>query len=809
MIQFTLTSAGATALSSATAGVNPVVIDSIILYNNTTTIKTITDFVGCVVSDDSGIGDYVVIDFEDITQTGYTITQIRLKSGAIEIAISENISVVKQTNKKLKIRITAQFENASKCSFSNTGINLPYATQFRDGVIRLAKSEGESQKDKTVYSAQDVESIINSSIIGTNLYVPWDLESDLPVEGSASIKSLNIVDDYDNVTYTAVIQLNGKTGDVPNISVGGYITGTAVSSSPTISNGAITSSSKVVNESYISSLYANEISTINNTKLVTSYAVSQYISSIENNYVHITGAESISGVKTFTDGISSASYSGNGIYSTYASNTWNISGTETKIPTVGSVADAIDASIATVTTAYQNADNNLQEQIDGINAGQNLSDIVNTKTLLASHSLDGLKARGDIIPNTDPQATYPVGDKIQVLHDTTASDGTYDDSTEEKISAGIATVYELVKGTIDTTTYPKDVVSGASGGTGYYWHYIGEYGVDAYSKSESDNKYVAKASLDQSILTTSSTTNAPSTKAVFDYVDGAITTAGGNYVKLSSATTQTIASPLIVKQASASTNTLSIPDGQHITTNNTLIITADSTNDVSTEYDVTQVSFVVKLDSSPAMSLTKTNNIADVSGDLVASYRDSSITSGSLSDGRLVTVDFLTHFTSDMSAYAKLASNNTFTGTTNTFSGVSATLYSGSGVQSTYSSGNPAVPVWNSSGNESKLPTVEVVDHALDDLKSDILNTLSTSNEVGSIGLFIYTETGAEKTFGDTVDGQYLKPVGMSLPMSGQISYKAVAANPALSGTWKLLSVAFKRTATEPCLVLAQKISSN
>ena len=47
----------------------------------------------------------------------------------------------------------------------------------------------------------------------------------------------------------------------------------------------------------------------------------------------------------------------------------------------------------------------------------------------------------------------------------------------------------------------------------------------------------------------------------------------------------------------------------------------------------------------------------------------------------------------------------------------------------------------------------------------------------------------------------------MSLPNSGQISYKSVATTNALTGTWKLLSVAMKRTATEPCLVLAQKIS--
>ena len=92
-----------------------------------------------------------------------------------------------------------------------------------------------------------------------------------------------------------------------------------------------------------------------------------------------------------------------------------------------------------------------------------------------------------------------------------------------------------------------------------------------------------------------------------------------------------------------------------------------------------------------------------------------------------------------------------------------------------------------------------------------MLNTLHTINEVGSIGLFIYSISTSgyevEKPYGSNVNGVNLKPVAMSLSMSGQISYKSVDSSPSMSGTWKLLSAAMRVTATEPCLVLAQKIS--
>jgi len=792
MIKFTATTAGQSALNSATEGSNPVLIDSIVLYNESTSIKTITEFSGSVVADDSGIGDYVVIDFDDNSSSAYTITQIRLKSGETELATSENVSVVKEANKKLKLRITAQFDDAEKCSFITTHINLPYATTFRDGVVRFAAATGETQKSSTVYSASVVESVIDSKISGSPKYVPWNTTAGTPDTGSVNISSLNIVNDYNSPTQTVEIAVTGSAvSGVSSISVDGYVTGTAVASSPTITSGAITDTSKLVNGSYIAALYSNAVDT-NDTetdaakKLVTSHAVRAYVetklSQIDGNYVHLVGNETINGVKTFSDGVVASSYTGDGVYSTYDAASWDNSANNAKLPTLGTIRSAINAGDASVTSAFQLADQNLQSQIDGINAGQNLADIVDLRSDLATLDASNLNAN----------------DKVQLLHDKSNPDGTIDTSSE-----GISTVYTLLSGT--PTSGTRDIA--AYNKSGFYWHYVGEYGVDAYTKSETSSLFVAKASLDQTIESTSSTTNAPSTKAVYDHVDSAISDLSSVFVKLTSATSQTIASPLVIKQSTASTNTLSIPDGQHITTNNTLTILADgSSKDVSTEYDTTNGAFTVKLDNVSALDLRKTagtsTSIPDASGDFVASYRD--VSGGTLSDGRLVTVDYLNSFTGDMSAYAKVAASNTFAaGYTNTFNGgvILNGSVTGTSIYSSYSDSS-----WADTTNNSKLPTLGTVRSAIDDAKDDVLDALSTADAIGSIGLFIYSEVGAEKAYGQTVSGTYLKPVGISLPMSGQISYKSVA--PAMTGTWKLLSVAVKRTATEPCLVLAQKISN-
>lgn len=826
MLHFTVTDAGGTSLGTATVGTNPLIITAIALYSGvdgSTLIHNITDFSGSVYNDESGIGPYAKIVFEDTGSDAYTCTKIALKAGETIIANSNLISFTKAASKGLKLELSCQFDNADKCGFNTYTASLPTATKFREGVVRLAGIQTtEEQKNFTVYNAADVDTMIGA--ISTDLsgnYVPWDKSGTTATPGNATVHQLKVVDNYNSATQTTTI----TTTSGGQLSIDKTLTGNVVASSATLdtTNHAISgasSSDKVVNEKYIDSLYSNAVivSSSPTDKLVSGYAVNELVNGSSNDFVHKAGAETITGVKTFSNAniVTSGTtlITGSAVQSEYSTTsgseetiTWNSSANESKLPTV----DVVNKAITKVVNDYAAADTNLQSQIDGINAGQNLADMVATKAALDALSITNLQ----------------VGDKVEVL-----ADETHD---------GASTVYNL------SSTNPKT------------WTYIGKYGQDSYTKAEADLRYAQLAANNtftgnntfngditvgtgKSISTptissasytgdgvyntyasntwdttgTGGTENKiPTVDAVNDYVTAQISTAGGNYVKLESATTQTIASPLVFKASSAATATLSIPDGQSITANNTLTVKADNTTtSVSSIYDLTNTAYTVKLGSDTALDLRKTGStpVADASGDLVASYR--SYTGGTLSDGRLVTVDYLTHFTGDMSAYAKLASSNTFTGDTNTFKAISATTvttstsvsspsYTGTGVYSTYNSTS-----WADSSNASKIPTQGTVKSAIDAATESTLNTLSTTNAVGSIGLFIYSESGSEKPYGTIINGQYLKPVAMSLSMSGQISYKSVASSPAMSGSWKLLSAAMKVSATEPCLVMAQKVNA-
>lgn len=180
------------------------------------------------------------------------------------------MSVYKPANKSIKLRLTCQFEYTTRCYFESTVIGLPYATKFREGVVRFAKDKDDPQKANTVYSGDYVEQRIEAVIeAGVDLtkYVLWDTSGDDTNTGDVTLEQIKVVDDLDNVNYSTVI-----TQSSSGLEISGTVTGNAVASSPVISSGAITSSNKLVNDAYIASLYANEVSDANNTKLVTSYA---------------------------------------------------------------------------------------------------------------------------------------------------------------------------------------------------------------------------------------------------------------------------------------------------------------------------------------------------------------------------------------------------------------------------------------------------------------------------------------------------------------------------------------------------------
>lgn len=873
MLTFNVTTAGQSLLNAATPGSNPVLIDSIVLSGtgSFSSISPVTNFDGAVVAADSDVGDYVVVVFDDtVASNSYTIQQISLKSGNTVLANSEAVSITKVSGKPACFRISCQFAGASKCAFQNTNINIPYASKTRDGVIRLAVSSDETHKDRTVYSAADVEALIAAGVDGSNKYVPWNVSSGEPVEGSATVSHLSIVDDYaegqtavtfhtqynsvDNVTY---LYIDGPTGGD-----GTYIIGSVVTSYPTISSGSLVGSQTLVNEDYISELYSNsviETTTSSPTnKLVSGVAVDTYVtnklSSIDGNYVHIDGAETVTGAKTFSaatvfsTSVSSPSYIGTGVYSTYAANTWSNSSNNAKLPTVATVRSAISAGDSAVTTAFQTADSGLQSQIDALNAGQNLADIVATKSALDTLGITNLQ----------------VGDKVQVL-----ADETHD---------GASTVYNL------TSTSPKT------------WTYIGKYGQDSYTKSEADNLFVENSQIKQSVDSTKQD-EIPSSSAVSTYVTNQLNTLENVYVKLNSNSTQNINSALDITgqvdidDVTIANNTVSSSGGKYggfkLLGNDraTVLSYNDGSDDISfIELDGVYHNLAVNLgeaNNASSFEIARTVGATDtysVTGEAVADYSDTNLNAPV--DGRLVTVDYLSSYTGDMSAYVKktsstvqnISSDLSITGDVDitgsfdvdnvsingfeiigSYVNTSGNPYSyklttGSPGESAFyieqkSGANTVASItlngpgrasihngvhsidFNSTIDNQPIPDVSgsFVASYLDingalledgrlttvDYVNNKVKSISSENAVGSIGLFLYTEVGNQKSYGEFVNGAYLKPVGMSLPISGQISYKAVATNEALSGKWKLLSVAMKRTATEPCLVLAQKVDVN
>lgn len=871
MLTFNVTTAGQSLLNAATPGSNPVLIDSIVLSGtgSFSSVSPVTNFAGAVVAADSDVGDYVVVAFDDtVANNSYTIQQISLKSGSTVLANSEAVSITKVNGKPACFRISCQFAGASKCAFQNISINMPHASKTRDGVIRLAVSSDETHKDRTVYSAADVEALIEAGINGSNKYVPWNVSSGEPVEGSTTVSHLTVVDDYtdgqtavtfhtqynsvDNVTY---LYIDGPTGGD-----GAYIIGSVVTSSPTISSGSLVGSQTLVNEDYISELYSNsvtETTTSNPTnKLVSGAAVDTYVtnklSSIDGNYVHIDGAETVTGAKTFSaatvfsTSVSSPSYIGTGVYSTYAANTWSNSSNNAKLPTVATVRSAISAADSAVTIAFQTADSGLQSQIDALNAGQNLADIVATKSAL------------DTLGITDIQ----VGDKVQVL-----ADETHD---------GASTVYNL------TSTSPKT------------WAYIGKYGQDSYTKSEADNLFVENSQIKQSVDSTKQD-EIPSNSAVSTYVTSQLNTLANIYVKLNSNSTQSINSALDITgqvdidDVTIANNTVSSSGGNYggfklLGNDRAAVLSYNNGSDdiAFIELDGVYHNLAVNLGeaSNASFEIARTVGAPDtysVTGEAVADYSDANLNAPV--DGRLVTVDYLSSYTGDMSAYVKktsstaqnISSDLSITGDVDITGSLDVDNVSINGFEiigsyvntsgnqysyklTTHSPGESAFYIEQTSGantvasitlngpghasiyngvhsidfnsiiDDQPIPYVggSFVASYLDingalledgrlttvDYVNNKLQSISAENAVGSIGLFLYTEVGNQKSYGEFVNGAYLKPVGMSLPISGQISYKAVATNNALSGKWKLLSVAMKRTATDPCLVLAQKVDN-
>ena len=421
------------------------IIDQIILAaaSGDQTIS-VNQFKGAVVVDPN-LGNYVVIDFTVTDTSAMNIGQIRLMHGQTPVAFSEDkqLLIVKEDHKNLKIRLAAQFAGAENCKFNTTSVNLPYATPFREGVVRFTNGD-EINKSGTVYSAADVDAKIDQVT-----------------------ESLGNLKDYAKINAENTFAENNTF--TKNITVNGEINGDAVATTATANEkDALVVSVGFANNKYLSKTDASSIY-LTQTDATNTYLTKEAATQAAINYAKLDGGNTFTGdVNTFKE-VSATKFSGDGVVTSITTNTLDDAAL---IPTDGAVKTYVDSKTGTLTqniTTLQEKDNDLQSQIDGINAGQNLADIVDTAEALATYDISHLKAKGDYQHGTDGDM-WEIGDKVQVLGGADAQ----------------SSVYELVKGPMPAGEESKDIQS--TNNTNYYWRYIGVYGTNAYTKSEIDEK---------------------------------------------------------------------------------------------------------------------------------------------------------------------------------------------------------------------------------------------------------------------------------------------------------------------------------
>ena len=485
------------------------IIDQIILETalSDQTIS-VNQFKGAVVVDPN-LGNYVVIDFTVTDTAAMHIGRIRLMHGQTPVAISEDkqLLIVKEANKNLKIRLAAQFAGAENCKFNTTSVNLPYATSFRDGVVRFANvttnlgdtgwniTDNEENKSGTVYSADVVDKKIN--------------------QVTSSLGNLD--------QYAKKAEANTFAADntfEQNVIVQGEIRGGAVATRGMNVNAK---DAMVVSLGYADDRYLTKTDA-STTYLTQTDAANTYLTKTDantaaENYAKLDVGNTFTGAKNTFQEVSVTKLSGDGVVDAI---TTNATQSNQSIPTDYAVKTYVDSKTGKLTqdiTTLQNKDNDLQSQIDGINAGQNLADIVNNTTELAGYDVSHLKAKDDYQHGEEGE-TWAIGDKVQVLGGADAQ----------------SSVYELIKG-----TKPEGETNSiqSTNNAAYYWHYIGVYGTNAYTKAEIDTELAKKVDKTQITTTISDDTatneNIPSISAVKTYVDAVANSLPNKYVTLDTA----------------------------------------------------------------------------------------------------------------------------------------------------------------------------------------------------------------------------------------------------------------------------------
>lgn len=656
------------------------------------------------------------------------------------------VLIEKDSNKQLKLRVSCQFDGAEKCKFNTTSINLPYATRFREGVVRLADPSDvygkDGQRYNTVYSAADVDakiSQVTDSLGNLNQYAKKATENTFA----------------ENNTFEKDVIVNGEIG------------GNAVA---TLGMNINEKNAMVVSLGYADNKYltkANATDTyLTKTEATDIYLTKDKATQDAANYAKLDGGNTFTGATNTFQEVNATKFSGNGVVKSITDSTEY---SAELIPTDGAVKTYVDDKTSQLTqtiTALQGNDRDLQSQIDGINAGQNLADIVDTTEALALYDISHLKAKDD----QHGKDKWAIGDKVQVL-----GGGNVQSS-----------VYELVKG---------DMPGGAGNiaathWAGYYWRYIGVYGTNAYTKAEIDTKV-------------GEINSAISTKADKSYVDTEL----GKKANSADVYSKTEADDKFAVKTGDNTFT-----GNN-TFNGTIIgsaVTSDIAKDITEQGNKLTTSagvssFVntvvdnkitelqggmsyLKLTSETTQTVNSSVEFnGTISGSAVAD-----VAQKSEAGSKLLTVDYANE------KLAQLGAENKFTGATNTFQAITATsvsanTFTGDGVTASQMNEGDITQ------NRGKIVSLAFAENRY--VKQ---NAISDTSKIGAMGLFLYTG-GDFKAMGSDVHGSLLHAVGMQLPMDGVVSWsQGDAVNTAAAETtWKLLN---NTIAGEPCLVLAIRV---
>jgi hypothetical protein len=444
------------------------------------------------------------------------------------------------------------------------------------------------------------------------------------------------------------------------------------------------------------------------------------------------------------------------------------------------------------------ADNNLQSQIDALNAGQNLADIVNDVAALEAYDVTHLEAKG----TTDADGSIvAIGDKIQILHDTR--------------NAGIEVIIK------ETPSY---AVGGTDGSGGHTTSYSEDGFVYFDFSKDIPSAYVwlDRTNSLTNINDVEDWNNVVIHKMNWDIapeVDtdnpASMSVIGGGFQGRAAFLTKIEGGSTVYQLVSGTiseTDYTSIPgsvDGVYweyigeYGCDSYSHAEADAKFATKAEVELANSNFV-KLTSSELQEIASPISIngVELGSSNIKVESDGALVELSLDPYRLAYE--ATHNDPDTgdAAVSGISIEPSISSFAVTLQNEEVLRIDGANSEMPGVSGAFVAKSEMHEYQELLEETDRLVTESY--LVESTVNRMSAGDEIGSIGLFLYTGPDYELEMGREIDGSSLTPVAMSLPLSGEIAYKAVGE--ARTGTWKLLSAAYKSDESEPCLVMAMKV---